>query len=86
MIRVLPACVFRRFVPRESICGHEDNAARVVTLNECSTCPLVGLVATPEATRTTVEPAVTTETLRSGHVVRTVPCKGCAGNVRIKVG
>lgn len=29
---------------------------------------------------------VTTETLRSGHVVRTVPCQGCAGNVRLKVG
>ena len=27
-----------------------------------------------------------TETLRSGNVVQTVPCRGCAGNVRIKVG
>lgn len=26
-----------------------------------------------------------TETLRSGHVVQTVQCKGCAGNVRLKV-
>lgn len=29
---------------------------------------------------------VSIEKLRSGHVVQTVQCKDCAGNVRLKVG
>lgn len=85
VIVVLRACPARQFVAGQSACTHAANAGRIVTLRECAACALIGVPA-QKATEQNSTPIVTTETLRSGNVVKTVPCKGCAGNVRIKVG
>ena len=79
VIQILSHCSARQFLVGKSVCTHEANANRVLSLTDCTSCPLVGLTA-----RTDV-PIPRSETLRSGNVVRTVPCPDCLGHVRLKV-